>query len=117
MKKLFKKFLSSCKGGLDVTGIVVDIALIVALIPVIVTFIANGTVRSCGVLAEHVAHPFLNVTTCVNSSVTPSNTSAVLASSVGLSGTETLLLGLTTLFIVLALVFMIVKQSGLMKKK
>lgn len=69
--------MKDIKGAIDITGVVVDVVLVTALIPVIVTFI-NG--------AEN------------------------------LSTTEATLLGLTTLFIVLALVFSIVKQSGLMKK-
>lgn len=73
MRNLYK----DVKGALDITGVVVDVVLVTALIPVIVTFIANAT----------------NLTT-----------------------TESTLLGLTTLFIVLALVFNIVKQSGLMDK-
>jgi len=72
-----RKMLNSCKGALDITSVVVDVVLVTALIPVIVTFISNAE----------------NLTT-----------------------TESTLLGLTTLFIVLALVFSIVKQSGLIKK-
>ncbi len=78
MKKALFKLLISCKGAIDITGVVVDVVLVTALIPVIVTFINN---------AEN------------------------------LTATETTLLGLTTLFIVLALVFAIVKQSGLTSKK
>ena len=69
--------MKSVKGAIDITSVVVDVVLVTALIPVIVTFINN---------AEN------------------------------LSATETTLLGLTTLFIVLGLVFAIVKQSGMMKK-
>jgi len=74
MKKALKSMLSSCKATISVTAVVVDIVLVTALIPVIVTFISN---------AEN------------------------------LTATETTLLGLTTLFIILGLVFAIVKQSGL----
>ena len=73
-----KKLAMSCKGAINITGVVVDVVLVTALIPVIVTFINNAE----------------NLTT-----------------------TESTLLGLTTLFIVLALVFSIVKQSGLVKGK
>ena len=72
-----KIFMIGKKGALDITSVVVDVVLVTALIPVIVTFIAN---------AEN------------------------------LTATETTLLGLTTLFIVLGLIFSIVKQSGLMNK-
>lgn len=78
MKKALKALFSNVKGAIDITGVVVDVVLVTALIPVIVTFIANAE----------------NLTT-----------------------TEATLLGLTTLFIVLALVFSIVKQSGLTGKK
>ncbi len=78
MKNAIMKFMASCKGAISVTGVVVDVVLVTALIPVIVTFINS---------AEN------------------------------LTATETTLLGLTTLFIVLALVFAIVKQSGLAKGK
>ena len=74
MKKALKSMLSSCKATISVTAVVVDIVLVTALIPVIVTFISN---------AEN------------------------------LTAIETTLLGLTTLFIILGLVFAIVKQSGL----
>ena len=73
-----KQLLQSCKGAINITGVVVDVVLVTALIPVIVTFINSAE----------------NLTT-----------------------TESTLLGLTTLFIVLALVFSIVKQSGLVKGK
>lgn len=69
-----KNIMNDVKGAIDITGVVVDVVLVTALIPVIVQFISN---------AEN------------------------------LSTTESTLLGLTTLFIVLALVFSIVKQSGL----
>lgn len=77
MKNLLAKMFGSLKGAIDITGVVVDVVLVTALIPVIVTFISGAT---------------------------------------NLSTTEKTLLGLTTLFIVLALVFSIVKQSGLTKK-
>ena len=75
--KALKKLAISCKGAINITGVVVDVVLVTALIPVIVTFISNAE----------------NLTT-----------------------TESTLLGLTTLFIILALVFGIVKQSGLTRK-
>ena len=74
---MFNKLWKSTKGAIDITSVVVDVVLVTALIPVIVTFIAN---------AEN------------------------------LTSTEETLLGLTTLFIVLALIFSIVKQSGLTNK-
>jgi len=76
--KAFKKLLDSTKGAVNLSGIIVDVVLVTALIPVIVTFIAN---------AEN------------------------------LTATETTILGLVTLFIVLGLVFAIGKQTGLIKGK
>jgi hypothetical protein len=72
-----KQLYESVKASMDITGVVVDVVLVTALIPVIATFIANAT---------------------------------------NLSTTEKTILGLTTLFIVLALVFNIARQSGLIKK-
>jgi len=73
-----KRLWGSCRGAINITAVVVDVVLVTALIPVIVTFIDSAE----------------NLTT-----------------------TESTLLGLTTLFIVLALVFSIVKSSGLIKGK
>ena len=75
--KALKQLLTSCKGAIQITSVVIDVVLVTALIPVIVTFIASAE----------------NLTT-----------------------TESTLLGLTTLFIVLALVFNVVRGSGLVKK-
>jgi hypothetical protein len=71
-----KRIIESVKGSLNITGVVVDVVLVTALIPVIAVFIANAT---------------------------------------NLSATEKTILSLTTLFIVLALVFNIARQSGLIK--
>ncbi len=68
--------IRSCKGAMDISGVVIDVVLVVALIPVITTFVSG---------AEN------------------------------LTATEATLLGLTTLFIVLGLVFAIGRQSGLIK--
>ena len=76
--KALSKLWNTAKGSINITSVVVDVVLVTALIPVIVTFISGAE----------------NLTT-----------------------TESTLLGLTTLFIVLALVFSIVQQSGLAKKK
>ena len=42
MKATLKKLFNSCKGAIDITGVVVDVVLVTALIPVIVTFIGNA---------------------------------------------------------------------------
>jgi hypothetical protein len=76
MVKALKKLSNSVKGAMDVSGIVIDVVLVTALIPVLATFVSDAN----------------------------------------LSGTEATLLGLTTLFIVLGLVFMIGRQTGLIKK-
>ena len=70
------KLISNTKGAMDITSIVVDVALVVALIPVIKTFISDAS---------------------------------------NLTATETLLLSLVTLFIVIAIVVSIIRQSGLKK--
>jgi hypothetical protein len=77
MSNIVKEMFDNAKASMDITGVVVDVVLVTALIPVIVTFINN---------AEN------------------------------LTATETALLSLVTLFIVLALVFSIVKQAGFGKK-
>ena len=73
-----RKLMTSLRGAIDITGVVVDVVLVVALIPIIATFIAEAT----------------NLTT-----------------------TETTLLGLSTLFIVIGLIFSIGKQTGLIGKR
>lgn len=78
MRKAFIKMLNSMKGAISITNVVVDVALVTALIPVIKTFIGDAQ---------------------------------------NLTATETLLLTLVGLFIILALVVSIVKQSGLSKSK
>lgn len=71
---IWKKLQMDKRAMADITGIVVNVVLVTALIPVIVTFIAEAD---------------------------------------NLSATETTLLGLTTLFIVLGLVFSVIRGSGL----
>ena len=78
MNKLLQKFVKSMKGSMDVSSVVVDVALVVALVPIIKTFISDAD----------------NLTT-----------------------SETALLGMVTLFIVLGLIFMVGKQTGLIKSK
>jgi len=76
--KAFSKMIECTKGAIDITGVVVDVVLVTALIPVIKTFISDAT---------------------------------------NLTATETLLLSLVTLFIVIALVMNIIKQSKLTSKR
>lgn len=64
------------RGAVKITDVVVDVALVSALIPVIKTFISDTN---------------------------------------NLTASETLLLGLTTLFIIIALVVAVVRQAGLRK--
>lgn len=78
VKNAMVSLAKSTKGAMDLSAIVIDVVLVVALIPVIVTFVSS---------AEN------------------------------LTATETTLLGLTTLFIVLGLIFAIGKQCGLIKGK
>lgn len=79
MKHTLKKLFNSCKGAVDVVGVLVDVALVAALIPVIKSFIAGAEGN--------------------------------------LTASESILLGLTTLFIIIALVANIVRQSGIARKK
>ena len=107
MKKILKQLLKSTKGAIDITGVVIDVVLVVSLIPVIVTFIASASAYVCN------SGYTLNGSSCYLTA----NQSIIISAVRGISTTESTLLGLTTLFIVLALVFMIVKQSGLIKGK
>ena len=76
MIQILEKLCRDMKGAVSVMTVVVDVVLVTALIPVIITFINN---------AEN------------------------------LTATESTLLGLTTLFLILGLVFSIGKQTGLIK--
>ena len=76
--KALSQMIECTKGAIDITGVVVDVVLVTALIPVIKTFISDAT---------------------------------------NLTATETLLLSLVTLFIVIALVMNIIKQSKLTSKR
>ena len=78
MKQLLSKLFKDIKGSVDITSVVVDVALVVALIPVIKTFIGNAQ---------------------------------------NLTATETTLLALVTLFIVIALIVNVIRQSGLAGKR
>lgn len=72
------KILNDIKGAMDITSVVVDVALVVALIPVIKSFISNAQ---------------------------------------NLTATEITLLTLVTLFIVIALIVNVIRQSGLAGKR
>jgi len=93
MKALTKMF-STIKGGIDITGVIVDVILVVALIPVITIFVSNNK-------------------TLYNSTV--GNESLIARQ--GLSTPEYAIMSLIATFIVIGLVFMIGKQSGLIKSK
>lgn len=102
------------KAKVDVVGVVVGIAILVALVPVVASFIQQGVdVYEC----QNPDLPIWNQTfeLCTNASgVGVVNESGT---HVGLGATEEALLLLTILFLVLAFVFVVVKESGLMKKK
>jgi len=78
MKKEITKMFGNVIGGVDLIGVLIDVILLSALVPVIVTFIK--------------------------------------ATEGNLTSTEFTLLSLTTLFLVIALVYSIIKQSGLTNK-
>lgn len=73
-----QKLIKSVKGAINVTGIVVEVLLVVTLIPVIKTMISGAA---------------------------------------NLTATETALLSMVTLFLVIGLVFIVGKQTGLIKGK
>jgi hypothetical protein len=77
--KILKRFLLSTRGAVDITGVLVDVALAAALIPVIKSFITSAQGN--------------------------------------LTATEYLLLSMVTLFIIIALVYNILKQTGVVSKK
>lgn len=78
ISNIIKKMFGETKAALNIMSVAIDVALVVALIPVIKTFIGEAT---------------------------------------NLTSAETVLLGLTTLVIVVALIYSVVKQSGLMHNK
>lgn len=90
MKNALKKLFSNIKGAIDITGIVVDVILVVALIPVIVLFISNSK------------------------TLYDENNTIIRQ---GLSTPEYAIISLIATFLVIGLVFMIGKQSGLIKNK
>jgi hypothetical protein len=89
--------MKNTRASMDITGVVVDVVLVMALIPIVATFIST-------------AHACRLVFTVVNENLTTN------ATVCGLGSTEYVVLSLATLFIVLALVFSIVKQAGFGKK-
>ena len=70
--------LRSCKASIDMSGIVIDVILVISLVPVIITFISQAQ---------------------------------------NLTQTEVTLLGLTSLFIILGLIFAVGKQTGVIISK
>ena len=97
---------------ISIVNVVIGLVLIVALIPIIVVFSA-GT-QQC--LED--ATPYLQTGYDVCSNATAGdNTSTNVSSTNSLSTTERTLLGLVSLFIILAFIFNIVQSSGLVKKK
>ena len=97
---------------ISIVNVVIGLVLIVALIPIIVVFSA-GT-QQC--LED--ATPYLQTGYNVCSNATSGdNTSTNVSSTNSLSTTERTLLGLVSLFIILAFIFNIVQSSGLVKKK
>ena len=108
--KIFER-LKNKKGTLDPAGILIDIVLLVALIPIIVTFFTTGSF-----ICTNETTPFYNETSGLCQVEDNSSINSV-STRIGLSPTEQSLMGLTALFLILALVFSVVKQSGLTQKK
>jgi len=97
---------------IDVTAILVEVVLLVALIPIIVIF-SQGQ-QQC--LVEETPYLQDGVNICSNMSVAD-ETADNVSSTNSLSTTERTLLGLTGLFLILAFIFGVVKSSGLIGRK
>lgn len=111
-----KKIINSKKAQtkIDIVSVLVSLVLIVMLIPVIVVF-SSGT-QQC--LEDATPYKQTGYDICSNATDgNADNTSTNVSSTNSLSTTERALLGLIALFIVLAFIFNIVKQSGLVKSK
>ena len=102
---VLKKLVQSVKASMDVSAVVIDVVLIVALIPVVATMVSSAQTYVC----NNASYPTLVGGVC-------SNGTANISATALLSTSELLLLGLTSLFIVLGLIFMIGRQTGLIKK-
>jgi len=103
------------KANISIINVVIMVVLLVALIPVIVVSISNST-DDYRCLNDD--FPVINLTSelCFNQTLN-NGASSEAVTDVGLSATEVTLMGLIALFLVLSLVFMIVKSSGLTGKK
>ena len=100
--------------GVIIVDALIMVILIVVLIPVIVTFSAGSQ------LCLEDATPYKQTGYDICSNNTDGNAGADdtnVSSTNSLSTTERLMLSLIALFIVLAFVFMLVKSTGLIKKK
>jgi len=97
---------------LDIVSVLVSLVLIVLLVPVIVVFSTGN--QQC--LEDATPYKQTDFDICSNATVA-GNTSVNVSSTNSLSTTERSLLGLIGLFIILAFIFNIVKQSGLIKSK
>ena len=112
MEKIKKSKKAQTK--INITSVLVSIVLIVMLVPVIVVF-SVGT-QQC--LESETPYLMDDYDLCCNATDQACDGTDLNASSTNsLSTTERALLGLIALFIVLAFIFNVVKQSGLIKSK
>lgn len=110
MEKIRKSKKAQAK--LDIISVLIGIILIVMLVPVIVVFSSGSN------LCLESEYPYQlepDSICCNTSSWVDVNLSANTTATNSLSVTERTLLGLIGLFIILAFIFGIVKQTGLTK--
>ena len=97
---------------ISIVNVVIGLILIVALIPIIVVF--SSGVQQC--LEDETPYLQTGYDVCSNMSAAD-ETGDNVSSTNSLSTTERTLLGLVSLFIILAFIFNIVQSSGLVNKK
>lgn len=110
MEKIKKSKKAQTK--LNITSVLISVVLIVMLVPVIVVFSSGSN------LCLESDYPYQlepDSVCCNTSSWIDVNSSANTTATNSLSVTERTLLGLIGLFIILAFIFGIVKQTGLIK--
>ena len=110
MEKIKKSKKAEAK--INIASILISLVLIVMLVPVIVVFSAGSNL--C--LEDDYPYQLEPDSVCCNTSSWINDTdSANITATNSLSTTERTLLGLVALFIILAFIFNLVKQSGLVK--
>lgn len=106
-----KKMLKKAQSKVPIVDAMVNVILIVALIPIIVTFSAPKN------LCLNSSFSYLYSGVCNNISSYIVNATGNISATSSLTTTEVTLLGLIALFIVLAFIFNLIRTTGLVKKK